>query len=102
MHYNGLGMDSKLNEIEMIKFETKQELIDWIEIMHLQNTNGRETPDEMFKLGIEAAIEELTEFNLFSIPVLVSELCWNDDCSNEKMKGHVACKECHEKVVSKT
>ena len=39
--------------------------------MHLQNTNGRETEDEMFRLGIEAAIEELTEFNLFSIPVVV-------------------------------
>lgn len=51
----------------MRKFETKEELIDWIEIMHFQNTNGRETQEEMFRLGIEAAIEELTKFNLFSI-----------------------------------
>ena len=72
--HNGVGMDSKLNEIEMRKFETKDELAEWIETMHLQNTNGRETELEMFRLGIEAAIEELTEFNLFSIPVVVDML----------------------------
>lgn len=66
-------MDSKLNEIEMRKFETKEELAEWIETMHLQNTNGRETELEMFRLGIEAAIEEITEFNLFSIPVVVGQ-----------------------------
>ena len=55
----------------MKKFETKEELVEWIETMHLQNTNGRETKEEMFRLGIEATIEELTEFNLFSIPVVV-------------------------------
>lgn len=66
-------MESKLNGIEMRKFETKEELVEWIETMHLQNTNGRETEDEMFRLGIEAAIEELTEFNLFSIPVVVKQ-----------------------------
>lgn len=71
MWRNGLGMESKLNGIEMRKFETKEELVEWIETMHLQNTNGRETEEEMFRLGIEAAIEELTEFNLFSIPVVV-------------------------------
>jgi len=53
-----------------MKFKTEKELVDWIYVMHLQNTNGRETPDEMFKRGIEAAITELTEFNLFSIPVI--------------------------------
>lgn len=46
----------------MIK-KTKEELIEWIETMNLQNTNGRETPEEMFRLGVEAAIEELTELN---------------------------------------
>ena len=71
MFYNGLGMESKLNVIEMRKFKTKEELVEWIETMHLQSTNGRETEEEMFRLGIEAAIEELTEFNLFSIPVVV-------------------------------
>ena len=69
--HNGLGMESKLNGIEMKKFETKEELVEWIETMHLQNTNGRETEEEMFRLGIEATIEELTEFNLFSIPVVL-------------------------------
>jgi len=64
-------MESKLNGIEMRKFETKEELVEWIEIIHLQNTNGRETEEEMFRLGIEAAIEELSEFNLFSIPVVL-------------------------------
>ena len=66
-------MESKLNGIKMRKFETKEELVEWIETMHLQNTNGRETEEEMFRLGIEAAIEELTEFNLFSIPVVVGQ-----------------------------
>lgn len=56
----------------MIKFETKEELVEWIETMHLQNTNGRETLDEMFRLGIESAIEELIEFNLFSIPFIIT------------------------------
>lgn len=59
--------------IDMRKFETKEELVEWIETMHLQNTNGRETEEEMFRLGIEAAIEELTEFNLFSIPFVVGQ-----------------------------
>lgn len=61
------------NGIKMRKFGTKEELVEWIETMHLQNTNGRETEEEMFRLGIEAAIEELTEFNLFSIPVVVGQ-----------------------------
>ena len=58
----------------MRKFETKEELVEWIETMHLQNTNGRETEDEMFRLGIESAIEELTELNLLTIPVVVKSL----------------------------
>ena len=33
---NGLGMESKLNGIEMRKFETKEEPVEWIETMHLQ------------------------------------------------------------------
>lgn len=36
----------------------EKEFIDYVYDMHLQNTNGRETPDEMFRLGIEAAYEE--------------------------------------------
>jgi hypothetical protein len=49
-----------------MKFKTKEELVDWIETMHLQNTNGRETELEMFRLGIEATIEEITDLGLFS------------------------------------
>ena len=66
-------MESKLNVIDMMKFETKEECVEWIETMHLQNTNGRETGEEMFRLGVEASIEELTEFKLFSIPVVVQQ-----------------------------
>ena len=51
----------------------KEDLVEWIETMHLQNTNGRETGEEMFRLGIEAAIEELPEFNLLSIPDIVHQ-----------------------------
>jgi rubrerythrin len=57
----------------MRQFETKEELVEWIETMHLQNTNGRETGEEMFRLGIEATIEELTECNLLSIPDIVHQ-----------------------------
>ena len=86
---NGLGKRCKLNGIEMRKFETKEELVEWIETMHLQNTNGRETEEEMFRLGIEAAIEELTEFNLFSIPFVVgrSEQLVCPNCDGEGFSG---------------
>jgi len=46
-----------------MKFETEQKLIDFIESMHLQNTNGRENELEMFRLGIEAALEEFKELS---------------------------------------
>lgn len=48
-------------------FETKEDLVNWIETMHLQNTSGRETEEEMFRLGIEAAIEELVDLKLLPI-----------------------------------
>ena len=70
----------------MRKFETKEELVEWIETMHLQNTNGRETGEEMFRLGIEAAIEELPEFNLLSIPN-VSVCTDENDCECERKHG---------------
>lgn len=57
----------------MKKFETQEEIVEWIEIMHLQNTSGRETPDEMFRLGIESAIEELIDLKLIHIPFVVNE-----------------------------
>lgn len=39
----------------------REKFIEWCFDMHLQNTNGRETDEEMFKLGIEAAVEEFQE-----------------------------------------
>lgn len=51
-----------------MKFETEKDLVDYIDMCHLQNTNGRETHDEMFRLGIEAAIQEMIEFKLLTIP----------------------------------
>lgn len=45
----------------------EEDLIDWIETMHLQNTSGRENPDQMFRLGIEAALEELDDLKLLNI-----------------------------------
>lgn len=43
---------------DIMKFKTEEDLVDFIESMHLQNTNGRENELEMFRLGIEAALEE--------------------------------------------
>jgi hypothetical protein len=37
---------------------------EWTHTMHLQNTSGRETPEEMFLLGIEAAWEEMRALDL--------------------------------------
>ncbi|MDA3854985.1 MAG: hypothetical protein PF569_01910 [Candidatus Woesearchaeota archaeon] len=46
---------------DIYKDKTKEEIIDLVYTLHLQNTSGRETPDEMFRLGIEACYEELCE-----------------------------------------
>jgi hypothetical protein len=43
---------------------TKKEFIEWTNLMHLQNTNGRETPEEMFLLGIKAAWDEFHELKM--------------------------------------
>ena len=52
---------------DIYKDKTRDEVVDLIFFFHLQNTNGRETEDEMFKLGIEAAIEELLPEEYFPI-----------------------------------
>ena len=49
----------------MFLIMSKDEFIDFVHTMHLQNTNGRETHDEMFKLGIESAYKEMTGFVAF-------------------------------------
>lgn len=41
----------------------REKFVQWCFDMHLQNTNGRETDEEMFKLGIEAAVEEMHLLN---------------------------------------
>ena len=40
----------------------KKEFVEFVFTMHLQNTNGRESHDEMFRLGIEAAYDEMMLF----------------------------------------
>ena len=40
---------------------SKDEFVDFVYTMHLQNTNGRESHNEMFKLGIGAAYDEMKE-----------------------------------------
>lgn len=44
---------------DIYKGKTEKDIIDIIYTLHLQNTNGRESGEEMFRLGIEAAFEEL-------------------------------------------
>jgi hypothetical protein len=39
----------------------KDEFIDFVYTMHLQNTNGRESTNEMFRLGIEVAYDEMNK-----------------------------------------
>lgn len=50
-----------------MKFKNETELIDWIYTMQLQNTNGRESHNEMFKKGIEATVTELCELKLLNL-----------------------------------
>lgn len=58
-----------------MEFKTESELVEWVYDMHLQNTNGRESHSEMFKLGIEAAIEELKELKLLKLPHSMKSVC---------------------------
>ena len=39
----------------------KEEFIEFVYTMHLQNTNGRESTNEMFRLGIEVAYDEMNK-----------------------------------------
>ena len=57
----------------MSKFKTQVDLADWVYDMHLQNTNGRESHDEMFRLGIKVCLEELEDLKLFSIPDTIDQ-----------------------------
>ena len=42
---------------------SREEIIDLVYVLTLHNTNGRESPDEMYRLGIEAAYDELIDNN---------------------------------------
>tara|TARA_R110000824_G_scaffold85121_2_gene211797 strand:+ start:36 stop:221 length:186 start_codon:yes stop_codon:yes gene_type:complete len=56
----------------MSKEKNTTDLVDWIESMHLQNTNGRETDVELFRLGIWAALEELDDLKLLNIDNVIN------------------------------
>lgn len=49
-------------------FKTEEDISKWIEIIHSQNLNGRESHEEAFILGIEAALSELIELGLLTFP----------------------------------
>jgi len=46
---------------EIYKNKSKEELVELVYTLTLQNTNGRESNDEMYLKGIEACYEELCE-----------------------------------------
>jgi hypothetical protein len=81
----------------MKEFKT-EELIEWIYTMQLQNTNGRETPEEMFRLGIEATISEMKELKLLNMHFIVGQSetteqlkCCNVDCQEPTEGKSVYC-----------
>jgi hypothetical protein len=89
------------------KKHTIEEIVDWIDMMHAQNLNGRESEEDSFRLGIEAAVRELMptenlvleyylvemEYSLSSIMVaskitqLVKAHCKAEACSIVKRKA---------------
>ena len=72
----------------------EKEFIDWCYDMHLQNTNGRETEDEMFRLGIEAAYQEREHLNKPKEEGCVH----NYKIMGHQLNGHYECIACgHQK-----
>lgn len=53
--------------MEQDKFNNKEELVEYIYDMYLQNLNGREEFDEAFKIGIENTLDELEELNFLNL-----------------------------------
>ena len=55
---------------EIYEHKNRDELIELVYNLTLQNTNGRETYDEMYKLGIKACYDELINewHNAFNDP----------------------------------
>ncbi len=57
----------------MRKIKTESDLINWIETMHLQNQNGRETNEDLYRLGIENTIEELIDLGVLEFPLKTND-----------------------------
>ena len=51
--------------------KTKEEIIEYIYDMNLQNLTEKTSFDRAYKQGIEDTIEDLIELNLLTIPVVV-------------------------------
>ena len=64
---NGLGMVRKFNgKKEQMKI--KEEIIEYVYDMNLQNLTEKTSFDRAYKQGIEDTIEDLIELNLLNIP----------------------------------
>lgn len=82
----------------MRQFKTKEELAEWIKTMQLQNTDDRE--EDMFLAGINAAITELVELNLFALPLVSvpkGTVCEHDLYRSGK---YLRCRKCPYKIFS--
>jgi len=58
------------NWCSLLVFEskkTKEELIEWVHCIYLQNLSGREDFKEAFEYGIKSAIDEMVELQLIDI-----------------------------------
>lgn len=90
----------------MKTFKNKKEFTDWVETIHLQNANGRESSEEMFRLGVEATLEELLSPEALEsfekgaalktpILVILSEECPNAPCCPNLKHGILECACCN-------
>ena len=70
MPHNGLGMVRKFNG-KKEQMKTKEEIIEYVYDMNLQNLTEKTSFDRAYKQGIEDTIEDLIELNLLTIPVVV-------------------------------
>jgi hypothetical protein len=87
-------------EIEGTTKEEVQELINnYLKMDYTLEQKIYLSDDESDKYPYFAYVQKDEFGNGFS--GLESE-CWNKDCNNNKMEGHIACKQCHERVVNKT
>jgi hypothetical protein len=73
-----------LNKINIM---SRDEFIEYVETLHLQNLSGREDFHKAFQLGIGAAFDEIEELGLFA----VVQVC---ECGNEKHPEASRCETC--------